>query len=290
MKKISIVIVTYNSSKDLHGCLTSIVNNNDIGDELEVIVVDNNSTDRIESKEIANKIIPNVIFIENKTNGGYGSGNNVGIVASSAPIVLIMNPDVRLFKPIFKDAILKYDQISNLALLGMTQYESLGKKGNSYLPLGHSLGNLLRYLYYKKKDKYNPKYMFISGACFFIRKSMFDQIGCFDENIFLYGEEYDINYRLRGKNFDIIYDNTLGYIHPTHNRKYSIKLEEISYKSFLYTRQKHAVNIKKELLNNLLYLYIMCFRAFLKGDNESIKSYKERISFYKKKYNLEKER
>ena len=45
MKKLSVIIVTYNSESDIYGCLEALFAHNDIGEALEVIVVDNNSRD-----------------------------------------------------------------------------------------------------------------------------------------------------------------------------------------------------------------------------------------------------
>lgn len=104
MNAISIVIVTYNSTKDIIGCLDSIYKNNDIGCNLEIIIVDNNSSDINELQSILHSCYPEVKLLRNSCNGGYGQGNNIGIKSSTSPIILIMNPDVRLFFPIFKNA------------------------------------------------------------------------------------------------------------------------------------------------------------------------------------------
>ena len=104
-KKITIVILTYNSEKDIFDCLQTVYQYNDIGDDLEVIVVDNNSLGVDKMFSNIAQIYPNVILVKNSTNAGYGAGNNVGIKIASAPIVMIMNPDVRLLEPIFSSAL-----------------------------------------------------------------------------------------------------------------------------------------------------------------------------------------
>ena len=60
-------------------------------------------------------------------------------------------------------------------------------------------------------DFYIAKYMHFSGSCFFINKAMFEAVGLFDENVFLYGEEDDIHYRLlhRFKDCKMKYDKSL---------------------------------------------------------------------------------
>lgn len=107
MKKVSIIIVTYNSEKDIYDCISSIIEFSDIPlVEIELVVVDNNSTG---CDTMFNKLKTlwgeDIVLIKNSSNGGYGQGNNMGIRQSSAPVVLVMNPDVRLVCPIFKKAI-----------------------------------------------------------------------------------------------------------------------------------------------------------------------------------------
>ena len=93
MKKLSLIILTYNSEKDIYDCLNSVYKYNDIGDYLEIIVVDNNSDNYIQMQKNIMTQYPDVQIIANHKNGGYGQGNNLGIRAASAPIVSIMNPD-----------------------------------------------------------------------------------------------------------------------------------------------------------------------------------------------------
>ncbi|MBO5013650.1 MAG: glycosyltransferase, partial [Paludibacteraceae bacterium] len=105
MKRLSIIILTYNSEKDIYPCLESVYQHNDIGEGLEVIVVDNQSREfAIMQQEITQRY-PEVIITRNTHNGGYGQGNNVGIRMAQAPVVAIMNPDVRLMQPIFAAAL-----------------------------------------------------------------------------------------------------------------------------------------------------------------------------------------
>ena len=124
MKKVSIIIVTYNSEKDIYDCITSIIENSDISlAEIELVVVDNNSRgcDTM-FKKLKTLWGEDIILIKNSRNGGYGQGNNVGIRRCSAPVVLIMNPDVRLVCPIFRKAIDLFSKDKNMCMLGMKQW------------------------------------------------------------------------------------------------------------------------------------------------------------------------
>lgn len=225
MKKISIIIVTYNSENHIYDCLESIFEHNDIGLALEVIIVDNDSSHVDEMYNKLNTLYADkIVFIKNKINGGYGQGNNVGIRAAHGDIILIMNPDVRLYQPIFKKAIEQYKN-PKVAMLGMTQMINTSTKGISFMAkitTGPIIGTFETYIF-NKLSIYLPQRMYFSGACFFIKKSIFQQLGMFDENVFMYGEENDLHFRLRKlkSQFLIIYEKSLKYIHLTENRPLS---------------------------------------------------------------------
>ena len=55
--------------------------------------------------------------------------------------------------------------------------------------------------------------MCITGACLFLNKNLFEQIGLFDENIFMYSEEDDIHYRILKSGYDIRFFSNLYYYH-----------------------------------------------------------------------------
>lgn len=280
MKKISVVIVTYNSSKDIIACIESINSNNDLGPDLEIIVVDNQSADVALLKSLLESNFNNVRLIENHINGGYGSGNNIGIKEASAPIILVMNPDVRLFSPIFKKALACFEADEKIGLLGMCQYEALNRLGNSFLPIDNSFLNFIRYIWYKKRKKFNSKYLKISGACMFLHKAHFDEIGKFDNRIFMYSEEYDITKRFNLSPYVIKFCSQIGYIHPVHNRDFNKQSEDFALRSFVYTRHKYNQSIKKEILQKVLLLYILKVVYFFNGDKKRILEFKNRISYY----------
>jgi GT2 family glycosyltransferase len=284
MKSISVIIVTYNSTHDIKPCLKSIYDNNDIGDKLEVIVVDNCSSDIEHLREILSKEFSQVILVENKLNGGYGQGNNIGIHQSSAPIIMIMNPDVRLFKPIFNDAICSIVKLE-CAMLGMKQYETYGVKGLSFVAKTCSFLNLIIHKFCIKFDLFNPDYLSFSGACFFLVKKSFEKIGLFDENIFMYGEEFDINTRMLIQNMKICYNKEIGYIHPMHQRDLSLTVLERGYKSFLYNYKKHKLNLYRGISQYISYYKLLRFRSRKNiGEHRIYSEYIEFLKLEKEKY------
>ena len=271
MKKVSIIIVTYNSEKDIYDCINSIIENSDIPlAEIELVVVDNNSTD---CDTMFGKLKTlwgeDIILIKNSSNGGYGQGNNVGIRQCSAPVVLIMNPDVRLVCPILRKAINLFSKDKNMCMLGMKQWLTLEEPSTNSFTCTYRMNGYLSTILSAlctRLDFYIAKYMHFSGSCFFINKAMFEAVGLFDENVFLYGEEDDIHYRLmhRFKDCKMIYDKSLRYLHLTKERKPDIKYEKTLIDVAVIQNQKKGYNEHKTLKNRLRCINLQILRERLR--------------------------
>lgn len=291
MKKVSIIIVTYNSEKDIYDCINSIIENSDIPlAEIELVVVDNNSTD---CDTMFNKLKTlwgeDIILIKNSSNGGYGQGNNVGIRQCSAPVVLIMNPDVRLVCPIFRKAINLFSKNKNMCILGMKQWLTLDEpSSNSFTCTSRMNGYLSSILsaLCTRLDIYLAKYMHFSGSCFFINKAMFETVGLFDESVFLYGEEDDIHYRLmhRFKDCEMIYNKNLRYLHLTKERQPDIKYEKTLIDVAVIQNQKKGYNEDKTLKNRLRCINLLILRERLRimlgKNNRTLLNMLEELKLY----------
>ncbi|HAS91144.1 MAG TPA: glycosyltransferase family 2 protein, partial [Clostridiales bacterium] len=182
-KIVTVVIVSYNNSEVLINCLNSIYQYNDIGDSLEVIVVDN--SENLDIYNLIKNIYKNVIVIKNN-NMGFGQANNIGAKLAQGKYLIFLNPDTLLIEPIFLFAIKKFEEYNNLALFGV-KLLSVDLKSNM------SFGFIDKFsLFYGQLNKILNKYniflnnmMYISGANIFIKKSEFIKAGMFDENIFM---------------------------------------------------------------------------------------------------------
>jgi GT2 family glycosyltransferase len=274
MKHLSIIILTYNSEKDIYPCLESVYQHNDIGEGLEVIVVDNQSKNFATMQQEIAKYYPEVIITQNTHNGGYGQGNNVGIRIAQAPVVAIMNPDVRLMQPIFAAALqaLQNDTI----MCGGKQMHTPTQLGWSYAFDYNAMSYLqvpLRNLY-KRFDYYDYRHMHLSGAFFFIKKKCFEQIGMFDEQIFMYGEECDIHLRLRKvfpkKKIKFL---PLPYLHLSAERPFEEKRYRQLINADLYVCRKHGLSVTHYLRIRLFALRLCLLRCKLQRKGDSIEAH-----------------
>ena len=264
MKRLSIIIVTYNSEKDIFDCISSIKQWSDIPfDELELIIVDNNSRNTDSIFEQLRLLYGNdIVLVKNTHNGGYGQGNNMGIRRATAPVILIMNPDVRMMEPVFKTALDAFDHWKDLSIYGMKQMLSATVPSNNSVCCAYTVNGYLQTIMTSignRFDYYLPRYMHFSGSCFFIRKEMFEQVGLFDETIFMYGEEEDIHYRMRKSGFkQMIYNPKLHYIHLTKEREpnlaYETKLLDVAIEHSKKKGYDVSKTIKNRLRNNTILL------------------------------------
>lgn len=279
---ISVVIVTYNSVGIIDECLNSLYKYNDVGEELEVIVVDNCSCDYCDLKKILQKY-PNVKLFKNNINGGYGQGNNLGINNATGDIICIMNPDVRCVNGIFKRAKKVFSSL-DIVLLGMKQIDKYYNRSNSYgldLPYLNFLMQLMIIKIANHIDYFNSRYMFISGACFFIRKSYFQNIGMFDENFFMYREECDIKRRICEvySNKSIVYDKSMNYIHDHSTSKFVFDVFKRKMDSMLYFCDKYSLKSKKVLKQLYLNSYLFYYISRIRKDEDSCAEYIKAIEW-----------
>ena len=275
MKSLSIIILTYNSEKDIYSCLDSVYQYNDIGEALEVIVVDNQSNEFAAMQQEIAKRYPEVIITQNTHNGGYGQGNNVGIRMAHTPIIAIMNPDVRLTKPVFNE-MLKAFENEDIVMCGGKQLTADGNENWSFAfdynvwgPLRIVLRNI-----YKRISKYDYRYMHLSGAFFMVRKKEFEDIGMFDESIFMYGEECDIHLRFRKMypSKKMLFMPQISYLHLSREREFSTKRYQNTISADLYVCRKHNLSTSSYFLG-AKFAVIMCYlRAIIQRDN-NVKKY-----------------
>lgn len=270
MKQVSIIIVTYNSEKDIYDCVDSIQTHADIPkDDIELIIVDNCSREpQPMFEKLQKQWGEDIILIENTKNGGYGQGNNVGIRRATAPVILIMNPDVRLMDPFFARPLKAFKEDSKLIMYGMKQMftETTPSTGSFWFTkmMNGYMRTLLTGLC-TRMDWYSPRWMHFSGSCFFVRKSMFEAVGLFDEEVFMYGEEDDIHYRLMQRfGLGFRYDTSIRYMHLMLGRRPDVRTEEKMLNSDLLLHGKKGRPARKTLNSYLQINTILLARCYLK--------------------------
>ncbi len=214
---LTIIIVNYNSTDLLLNCLHSIFfTQNEL--TLQVIVVDNNSSDK--SKEKVKIWFPQVFFLQNDKNVGFSRACNQGLQVAQGRYVLFLNPDTIIKNNVFTKCLKYLEAHTDAGLLGCKLINADGSLQPSCadFPYIHKLilGHIVRWKIFpnKIKEKFLLKYWkhnkirevdWVLGAFMMARIDLLKQIGGFNESFFLYGEDLDLCYRLQGEGWKIIF-------------------------------------------------------------------------------------
>lgn len=213
MAEITVIIPNYNGVRFLKGCLEALNAQKDCP-PYRVLVVDNGSGDG--SIDLIRTSFPRTEIIALPENTGFCHAVNVGIRAAETPYVLLLNNDTRVcpgFLHNLYDAISsKPDAFSVSASMRLwDKPELLDGAGDQYCVLG--------WAYARGKGRPaaaygHPGKVFsaCAGAAIY-RKSILDQIGCFDEAHFAYLEDLDIGYRARIEGYQNYYEPSAQVIH-----------------------------------------------------------------------------
>ena len=258
MSKIGLIIVCFNSESLIRDCLDSIYRYNDIGNDLDVILVDNNSREQLSFFQMIRKEYPAEIkLVASAENGGYGKGNNLGASHTNAPYLIFMNPDVRLVKPIFTDLIRVFENNLTVGLIGLSFAD--GSCPFYFKPEYYTVWNLFRFKSVIKKTLFNSRQLYLPGSFLMFKYEAFHCVNSFDENIFLYFEEPDISNRLQKAGYEIHWMKELEVFHLTHQRKFNevlvrFELQSLDYycQKFNFDRMKVFSQYKK--VNQVKYL------------------------------------
>ncbi|ANU27547.1 glycosyltransferase family 2 protein [Planococcus versutus] len=274
-KKISVIIVSYMNLNIIKDCLSSIYKFNDIGNELEVIIVDNSPENTIIN--YVKKEWESVIVVKNENNG-FGEANNVGARIARGNVILFLNPDTILVEPLFSFALEKFDESREVALFGLKLIDKKFKRNMSYY-LIDSAGFVPSQInkICNKLDIFIDGKMFISGANIFILKDIFFEIGMFDEEIFMYYEESDLIKRLRNKGYKTAYFKEKRIIHlegKSSNNNFNALERRMN--SLKYYCMKYDQNFSEYLEKEINYLRLKTvvynlFRNDVRNLKKSIK-------------------
>ncbi len=261
MINVSVIIVAYNSESVIFDCLSSINKNNDIGERLEVIVVDNSPTASL-GESLMTRYGSLYKYIHNPKNGGFGQGNNIGAMASKGEVLLFLNPDTILISGVFREL---YSAVEKGAVIGGFRLVDPVLKDNdtigllpefNWLTVPRWMLNLLVI-----KFKVLTKCVFPWGAALFVKKDEFIRAGMFDENIFLCNEEPDLIHRFGGVKVEIINTPIIhleGHTTVVHDYRFREYL-----KSTKYYFEKHGLNFA--FFIRVFYLKVkvkMCINKF----------------------------
>lgn len=260
MKKIFVVIVTYNGKDFIEKCLSSLMESSI---NLSILVIDNASSDL--TVEIIKEKFPGVNLFELAVNLGFGKANNIGIKYAydkGAEHVLLLNQDAYVQKNCVEKLVSlqeEYPQYGILSPLHLcSDNENLDSRFAFFLGSSHDKDGLLTDFLVTNKRKQIYQIDFVNAAIWMLSRKCIEKVGLFNPSFQHYGEDRDLSQR-------VIYFNFLIGIVPEvtaiHDRPQGPVLELNK-----YIQQKRAdliyrlSRLQSTVLHNLVSVF---FRSFI---------------------------
>ncbi len=254
---VSIIILTFNSSKYIDELLESIVHKykGEIkSKELEIIVADNSSKDDTVKKAKTHKEIR---VINTGGNFGYARGNNIASNLALGDVLIFLNPDTKYLSG---DMLKLADELKNEEI-GVVGGEIINFEGERELSCGKFYNAVNTFLLsmgleelcgVRFSPKRRRKVQFVSGAFFAVRKKLFHELKGFDEHYFMYIEDSDFCFRAKLAGYSTFFSPVAAIKHVgqgSSNRSFAVVN---IYKGLLFFNKKHMGKFSYKFVKVLL--------------------------------------
>lgn len=199
---VSIIIVTWNGTKYLRECISSLINQS--YKNFEIILVDNASSD--DSVELVTNNFPFVKIIQNSVNLGFAKGTNIGIMKAKGDLLGLFN----------QDAVADKDWLANL-VNAIEKSENTAAVAGKVFYYGDMHGKNAIFCTWSKIDPYTGspsnfsgdeplgKVDYLTGCAMLVKREAIDEIGLLDTGYFMYFDETDWCARMVRAGYDLIY-------------------------------------------------------------------------------------
>lgn len=161
----------------------------------------------------------------NSTPKGFGANHNSAFRQAMHPFFCVLNPDIRLYKDsieknIFLSLINKLNKNNNIGVIApmiVDEKNILQDSARKFL----TMAELLKRIFCKTTSASTLNYPdWVAGMFMLFRNEVYEEIKGFDEAYYLYCEDMDICARLRKKNYEVYYDNTVKIIHSAQRQSH----------------------------------------------------------------------
>ncbi|MDP8259969.1 MAG: glycosyltransferase [Candidatus Gygaella obscura] len=212
--KVSIITVNFNGKKFLKNLLDGLFFLNYPKDKTEIIFIDNGSSDG--SVAFVKNKYPKVKIIRNKLNN-YCVGINLGIKASKAEFVALLNNDTKVDKDWLVELVSCIRTGKNIAAVGskVLKYDGLIQTAGHYELPNYYWGERhsgKKSASLSKREQVDS----LCGASVIYNRALIFKLGLFDEDFIMYGEDVDISYRLRSAGYRLLVEPKSIVYHTFH--------------------------------------------------------------------------
>src|SRR6187402_1085771 len=263
--KIAVVILNWNGVKLLEQFLPSVIQ---YSPKATVYIADNASTD--ESIAFVKNNYPTVEIIQNKTNHGFAGGYNDALQHIDAEIYALVNSDIEVTENWLESILETFEAEPDTAII---QPKILDFKKKDYFEYAGAAGGFIDKFGYpfcrgrifdtleKDNGQYNDQteIFWASGACFFIRSSVYKKLNGFDEDFFAHQEEIDLCWRAINKGHKIKYCSESIVYHVG-----GATLQQSNPRKTFLNFRNSLLMLTKNLPQNSLF-QVITIRLFLDG-------------------------
>lgn len=259
---LSIIFVNWNSTAYLRECITSIYQWT-TGIPFEIIVVDNASP--AADVDVLKEQFGQITLLKSPDNLGFARANNLGFRHSRGDVLLFLNPDTKLISATINTLLQRLNSLPDAGILGCRLLNDDLSTQTSCIQRFPTILNqaldidLLRNrwpnsrlwgmapLFSTGSDPVSVEV--ISGACMMVRREIFEQVGQFNEDYFMYAEDLDLSHKVIGVGYCNYFIGEATMIHYGGKSSTPEQATANKWKSVL-----------RYVVNNHGYLYAWSFR------------------------------
>ncbi len=275
MTSISIIIITYNSEREIGSCINSLKSQLKKANG-EIILIDNNSTDNTISQidDIDGK---NISIIQNNKNLGYTIANNQGIKNAKGDYVLLLNPDTTVPNGTIINLLNEIKDYKNIGVIAPQLRFPNGKIQHScrrfprrrdilYESIGLSkiFKNSKEFNYWKMGDFDHTKSRLVdqpAGAALFFSKKIINEIGLLDERFPMFFSDVDLCRRIWDAGYNIQYTTNSFITHQGGASVYRKRIKMIISSHFSFWKYFNKYNTKQ--IDYILNVFVGFFLLVL---------------------------
>ena len=271
---LSIIIVNYNVRDFLENALVSLQKASE-GLDAEFFVVDNASDDG--SVDLVKQKFPSVAVIENRENLGFAKANNEALHLAKGKFILLINPDTVVQEDTLRVLVKFFDEnpdvgVSGCKILnpdGTLQLACRRSFPTPWIAFCKMVGLSALFPNTKLFGRYNLTYLnpdesyevdAVSGSFMMLRREVYEMVGAFDEDFFMYGEDLDWCFRIQRAGWKIYYVHATQIIHYKGKSAKRSDFDEI--KTFY---QAMSLFVQKHLNHSFILRMLLQLGIILRG-------------------------
>jgi GT2 family glycosyltransferase len=224
--QVSVSIVSFNTKDLLKQCISSLLVQK-TQHKLDILVLDNNSSDE-SPKMLKENFSDKIQLIGNSENSGFAKGQNKILKQIKGDYVLILNPDTQMQNDAIEKMVSFMEEnpdcgISSCKLIGSGgETQSNGGDFPFYIALFSWLFNLeifgVKSNFHRTEKNFYDKVKevdWVGGTFMMVRKDVFEKVGYFDEDYFMYFEDTEFCFRARKKGFKVMINPSVTVSHQS---------------------------------------------------------------------------